>query len=226
MTISCWTHEGRSRRSIAMDRRTGGRSLQQGRRREWTVVLIPSLGCRVLMVDVFSRDCGVGGASLATRRNAGKRHAVWWTDSCGGLYEKTRSSSMAATGFRIGIRLVLDAPVVAYFMSPLPEVRQSRVVLSSCPHHWCDVHAVSKPIRHHADVRRPRSPGKRRKARRSFPEVHPCRGDSSSGYPKKFVRKPKLAESLSVKESKYARRITCMKCIVNKKYYINQHVAY
>lgn len=45
-----------------------------------TVVLLRSLGCRVLMTDVLLGYCGVGGASLATRLDAGKRHAVWWTN--------------------------------------------------------------------------------------------------------------------------------------------------
>ena len=60
-------HDGRSRRSIAMDRRTGGRRLQRGKVECVTVVLLPSLGCRVLMTDVLPGYCGVGGASLATR---------------------------------------------------------------------------------------------------------------------------------------------------------------
>lgn len=87
----------------------------------WTVVLIPSLVCRVLIVDVFQRYCGVGGASLATRLDAGKRHAVWWTDCRSGLYEKTRFSSMAETGFCVVVSQALDAPVVLSFTSPLPE---------------------------------------------------------------------------------------------------------
>lgn len=74
------THEGRSRRSIAMDRRTGGRRLQRGKVEWVTAVLLPSLARRVLMADLLLLCCGVGGASLATRLDAGKRHAVWWTD--------------------------------------------------------------------------------------------------------------------------------------------------
>lgn len=115
------THDGRSRRSIAMDRRTGGRRLQRGKVECVTVVLLPSLGCRVLNTDVSFGYCGVRGASLATRLDAGKRHAVWWTDCCGGLYEKTRFSSMAETGFSAVVSQALDAPVVLSFTSPLPE---------------------------------------------------------------------------------------------------------
>lgn len=89
---------------------------------EWvTVVLLPSLGYRVLKTDVYLGYCGVGRASLATRLDAGKRHAVWWTDCCGGLYEKTRFSSMAETGFSAVVSQALDAPVVLSFTSPLPE---------------------------------------------------------------------------------------------------------
>lgn len=89
---------------------------------EWvTVVLLPSLVRRVLMADLLLICRGVGGASLATRLDAGKRHAVWWTDCCGGLYEKTRFSSMAETGFSAVVGQALDAPVVLSFTSPLPE---------------------------------------------------------------------------------------------------------
>ncbi len=115
------THEGRSRRSIAMDRRTGGRRLQRGKAECATVVQLPSLGCRVLMTDVSLGYCWVGGASLANRLDAGKRHAVWWTNYSGGLYEKTRFSSMAETGFSAVVSQALDAPVVLSFTSPLPE---------------------------------------------------------------------------------------------------------
>jgi hypothetical protein len=115
------THDGRSRRSIAMDRRTGGRRLQRGKVEWVTVVLLPSLGCRLLNTDVSLGYCGVGGASLATRLDAGKRHAVWWTDCCGGLYEKTRFSSMAETGFSAVVSQAQDAPVMLSFTSPLPE---------------------------------------------------------------------------------------------------------
>lgn len=86
-----------------------------------TEVLLPSLVRRVLMTDFLMLSCGVWGASLATRLDAGKRHAVWWTDCCGGLYEKTRSSSMAETGFGVAVSDALDAPVVLSFTSPLPE---------------------------------------------------------------------------------------------------------
>lgn len=155
-------HEGRSRRSIAMDRRTGGRRLQRGKVECVTVVLLPSLGCRVLMTDVLSGYCGVGGASLATRLDAGKRHAVWWTDCCSGLYEKTRFSSMAETGFSAVVSQALDAPVVLCLRSPLPEV--TTIEVSCClvlPARWSDVPAASKPIRHCTDVNHS-SPGKGR----------------------------------------------------------------
>jgi hypothetical protein len=95
-----------------------------------TVVLLPSLGCRMLMTDVSLGYCGVGGASLATRLDAGKRHAVWWTDCCGGIYEKTRFSSMAETGFSAVFSQALDAPVVLSFMSPLPEGQHEGYLLS------------------------------------------------------------------------------------------------
>lgn len=96
--------------------------MQRGKVECVTVVVLPSLGCRVLMTDVSLGYCGVGSASLATRLDAGKRHAVWWTDCCGGIYEKTRFSSMAETGFSVVVCQVLDAPVEVYLMSPLPEV--------------------------------------------------------------------------------------------------------
>lgn len=85
------------------------------------MLLLPSLARRVLMADLLLPCCGVGGASLATRLDAGKRHAVWWTDCYGGLYEKTRFSSMAETGFSAVVGQALDAPVVLSFTSPLPE---------------------------------------------------------------------------------------------------------
>ncbi len=156
------THEGRSRRSIAMDRRTGGRRLQRGKVECVTVVLLPSLGCRVLKSDVLSGNCWVGGVSLATRLDAGKRHAVWWTDCRGGLYEKTRFSSMAETGFSAVVSQALDAPVALCLRSPLPEVTTIKV--SCClvlPARWSDVPAVSKPIRCGTDVTQS-SPGKGR----------------------------------------------------------------
>jgi len=86
--------------------------LQRGKVECVTVVQLPSLVRRVLMTDVSLGYCRVGGASLATRLDAGKRHAVWWTDCSGGLYEKTRFSSMAETGFSEVVSKALDAPVV------------------------------------------------------------------------------------------------------------------
>ena len=105
-------YEGRSRRSIAMDRRTGGRRLQRGKVECLTVVQLPSLARRVLMADLLLLCCGVGGASLANRLDAGKRHAVWWVNLRSCIYEKTRSSSMAETGFGVVIGQALDAPMV------------------------------------------------------------------------------------------------------------------
>jgi len=107
-----------------------------------TALLLPSLGCRVLNTDVLSGYCGVGGASLATRLDAGKRHAVWWTPYSGRIYEKTRYSSMAATGFSKGVCQSLDAPVdlVLSRLYPMsPRVRLLLAVLSSYQHNRCDV---------------------------------------------------------------------------------------
>ena len=44
-----------------------------------------------------------------------------WTDCRGGIYEKTRFSSIAETGFGAVVSQALDAPVELCFMSPLPE---------------------------------------------------------------------------------------------------------
>lgn len=95
--------------------------MQRGKVECVTAMLLPSLVRRMLMTDFLMLSCGVWGASLATRLDAGKRHAVWWTDCCGDLYEKTRSSSMAETGFGVAVSEALDAPVVLSFTSPLPE---------------------------------------------------------------------------------------------------------
>ena len=104
--------------------------MQRGKVECVTMVLLPSQGCRVLMAEVLLGYCGVGGASLATRLDAGKRHAVWWTDCYGGIYEKTCFSSMAETGFGAVVSQALDAPVVLCFMSPLPKGQHEGCLLS------------------------------------------------------------------------------------------------
>lgn len=216
-------HDGRSRRSIAMDRRTGGRRLQRRKVECVTVVLLPSLGCRVLMTDVLSGYCGVGGASLATRLDAGKRHAVWWTDCRGGLYEKTRFSLMAETGFCAVVSQALDAPVVLCLRSPLPEVTTIKV--SCClvlPARWSDVPAASKPIRHCTDVNHS-SPGKGRGcADPSLNSSSHAWGFSIPGFPEKFLRGSKAStESLLLKRLKYGLKIAEKKWGVKKKFTVN-----
>ena len=209
-------HEGRSRRSIAMDRRTGGRRLQRGKVECVTVVPLPSLGCRVLMTDVLLGYYGVGGASLATRLNAGKRHAVWWTDCCGCRYEKTRFSSMAETGFSAVVSQALDAPVVLCFMSPLPEGQHEGCLLSHLTSIGVTPPAVSKPIRRGTDVTQS-SPGKGRGcAGLSLNSSSHAWGVSSSGFPKKFFRESMLTDFLLAKNLKYGLKIAEGKCGVKK----------
>ena len=166
-----------------------------------TVALLPSLGCRVLKTDVLLGYCGVGGASLATRLDAGKRHAVWWTDCCCGLYEKTRFCSMAETGFSKGVCQALDAPVVLSFTSPLPEGTTWRVFAVSYYQHRCDVPAVTKPIRCGTDITQS-SPGKGRGcADLSLNSSSHAWGFSIPGNPEKSVRGSKSARSLFFEES-------------------------
>jgi len=104
-----------------------------------TVVLLPSLGCRVLNTDFSLGYCGVGGASLANRLDAGKRHAVWWAPYSGRIYEKTRFSSLAETGFSVVVSQLQNAPVVLVLSRLCPRVRLLLAVLSSYQHNRCDV---------------------------------------------------------------------------------------